>query len=137
MLLQALLLNVLFFLLIYTISVLATILTGNTILAVLLDGWMLFSIPLVALLVQLLCENYLQTWGTSATLNWIMKYTSPVVLYFISGTENYASFLSWTASRIPYHVLWGVAVLWIVLTVLALLPVPASQERAGRYGHCL
>lgn len=129
---QALLLNVLFFLLIYTISALATILTGNTILAVLLDGWMLFSIPLVALLVQLLCENYLQTWGTSATLNWIMKYTSPVVLYFISGTENYASFLSWTASRIPYHALWGVAVLWIVLTVLAFfLFRHRKSERAG------
>ncbi|MDR3766610.1 MAG: DUF6449 domain-containing protein [Butyricicoccus sp.] len=129
---QTLLIHVLFFLLIYTISVLATILTGNTILAVLLDGWMLFSIPLVALLVQTLCETYLQTWGSSAMLNWIMKYTSPVVLYFISGNEKYSSFLSWTASRVPYHVLWGVAVLWIVLTVLALFLFRyRKSERAG------
>lgn len=118
---QALLIHVLFFLLIYTISVLATILTGNTILAVLLDGWMLFSIPLAALLVQTLCQQYFQTWGTSAILTWIMKYTSPVVLYFLSGSFSASSFLIWSANQVSYHVLWGVAALWAALTVLALL----------------
>lgn len=129
---QALLVHVLFFLLIYTISALATILTGNTILAVLLDGWMLFSIPLAALVVETLCQQYFQTWGSSATLDWIMKYTSPVALYFLSGSSSVTSLLGLASARVSYHVLWGVAALWIVLTVLALfLFRHRKSERAG------
>ena len=86
---EALLAHVLFFLFIYTVSVLATILTGNTILAVLLDGWMLCSIPAVGMIGQALGQQYLRHWNGSGILDWICYNTSPVILYFSVGSDDY------------------------------------------------
>lgn len=82
---QALAVHTLFFWLIYTVSVLATVLTGNTILAVLLDGWLLFSLTGIAAIVYGLNEMFLQTWGRSSTLDMLMRRASPVVLYYSLG----------------------------------------------------
>lgn len=79
---QALVLHTLFFLLIYTISALAAILTGNTILAVLLDAWLLFSVAGAAAIAYGLGEMFLDTWSGNGTLDWLMRHTSPVVLYY-------------------------------------------------------
>lgn len=83
-----LLLHSLFFLLIYTISVLATVLTGNTIIAVLMDAWLLFSIPAAAAVAGFLGTMYFHTWGGFGILRWLITYASPPILYVLASTGD-------------------------------------------------
>ena len=83
-----LLLHSLFFLLIYTISVLATVLTGNTIIAVLMVAWLLFSIPAAAGIAGALGTMYFHTWGGFGMLRWLVTYASPPILYVLTSTGD-------------------------------------------------
>ena len=128
--LKALAINILFFLLIYTVSVLATVLTGNVIVAVLLDGWLLFSLPGVAAILEWICSENLVTWSSSAVLDRMITYLSPVLLFFFTGSD-------WGIEELTHNmaivkVLLTVLVVWLVLLALALyLFKLRKSERAG------
>lgn len=132
--------HVIFFLCMYTISVLAAVLTGNTILAVLLDAWMLLSIPAVGLIGEMLGQQYLNHWNGSSVLRWIEYNTSPVVRYF-SGSERYTSVAS--ALDGPNHVTVGqlvlplAAVVGITVLLAALGYVLFERRRSERAGVAL
>ena len=89
---STLLMHTLFFLLLYTLSALAAILTGNTILAVLLDAWILLSLPAVGLIGQTLGQQYLNHWSSSGPLEWMCAHTSPIIQYLSMGSD-YARYL--------------------------------------------
>lgn len=129
--------NILFFLLIYTISVLATVLTGNTILAVLLDGWMLFSLPAVALIASGLGELFFDHWNGSGLLNWILINLSPVLLYFSVGSDDF-SFM-WTANyeKAAQAVPMLLIVLLVTLVLAALSYVLFGCRKSERAGTAI
>ncbi|MGM9612492.1 MAG: hypothetical protein ACI3XZ_03210 [Butyricicoccus sp.] len=129
----ALLEHMIFFLCMYTVSVLAAVLTGNTILAVLLDAWMLLSFPAVGLIGEVLGQQYLQNWYNSGTIYWIEYNTSPVVLYFsmTSGSDFWGNYDYITLAKgVP--VLAVVLILTLVLAALGyVLFGRRRSERAG------
>ena len=128
---KTLLVNLVFFLLLYTISVLATILTGNTILAAALDAWILFSLPVLSLVLEVLCIQYFDTWSDSFMLNWLLENGSPVILYFFTGTSGFSgNYTSFNYPIVPQMLV--LAVLWLALTALALVLFRIRKsERAG------
>lgn len=129
----ALIQHVIFFLFMYTISVLAAVLTGNTILAVLLDAWMLFSIPTVGLIGEMLGQQYLHNWCSSGILRWIERNTSPVVLYFsMSSDGDFWGVYEYTTLGKAARTLAVVLVLTVLLTALCyVLFARRKSERAG------
>lgn len=85
-LLQNVLGHISFFLLNYTVAVLCTILTGNTIVAILLVIWVQFSVPLLMLIHQFWKGVYYITYaGPSSRETAIMLGSSPMVKYCLSA----------------------------------------------------
>ena len=126
--------NSLFFLLIYTISVLATVLTGNTILAVLLDGWMLFSLPAAALIASGLGELFFDHWNGSGLINWILLNMSPVFLYFAVGSDdfNFLGMVSYEKAAQAFPMLLIVLLVTLALAALSYVLFGCRKsERAG------
>lgn len=84
-LLQNVLGHIFFFLLNYTLAVLCTVLTGNTIITILLAIWVQFSVPLFMMLYQIWQGTYYVTYaGVSSGQLAIMQGGSPVVKYCLS-----------------------------------------------------
>lgn len=133
--------NLIFFLLNYTVAVLCTVLTGNTVITVLLGVWAEFGLPLVGALagglMSLSFETYCQMplWQVQ-----LIRLGSPILLYLQAGTsENimggfagYTSLDETAAWSMGAGVLAGALAATIVLGALAyVLFVRRRSERAG------
>lgn len=131
---STLLMHTLFFLLLYTLSALAAILTGNTILAVLLDAWILLSLPAVGLIGQTLGQQYLNHWSSSGPLEWMCAHTSPIIQYLSMGSD-YARYLG-TNRYDTFNSAMPTLVAVLILTLLFLgisrtLFLHRKSERSG------
>ena len=128
-----------FFLLNYTVAVLCTVMTGNTVITVLLGVWAEFGLPLIG---ALGCGLMMITYSTFAGLTEGPLYAlitrgSPIICYFVAGTkEVYVPFLSDFVADNKFSggagLVAGAGVATVVLFVLAfLLFVRRRSERAG------
>ena len=84
--------NVILFLLLYALSVLTTVLCGNTVITLLLLVWVHLSPALVRLLFIGLCGKFLDTFVETGTMNGL-GYASPVVHYFLLDGMTYHDML--------------------------------------------
>ena len=121
----------LFFLVNYTVMVLCTVLTGNTIITVLLALWVQFSLPLAALMHQA-WQMLLHVTFTVPSERQMYTITngSPIVKYFTSMTraEVDPDFVGTFGTA----VLWYPLILGVVLLALSyVLFVRRRSERAG------
>lgn len=80
--------NVVFFLCIYAISVLCTVLCGNTIIAVLLDCWALGSASVLVFILGGYANMFYQTYVFGGWSTALMIRLSPVVQYFAVGSGS-------------------------------------------------
>lgn len=86
MIVQGILGNLAYFLLNYTVAVLCTVLTGNTIITVLLGVWAEFGITLLMIMVQVYQALFYQTFATGMpAVENLMVYGSPICSYLMSG----------------------------------------------------
>lgn len=90
-------LNMLFFLLMYGVVVVAMMMTGNLVVGILASGVFFFFIPAVMFLLSVYCETFFLTssrgiWGSSGSpFIWGMKSLSPFSVYMTAldwGTEH-------------------------------------------------
>ncbi len=84
--------NVILFLLLYALSVLTTVLCGNTVITLLLLVWVHLSPALVRLLFSGLCGKFLDTFVETGAMNGL-GYASPVVHYFLLDGMTYHDML--------------------------------------------
>lgn len=129
--LMALAVHGLFFLLIYTVSLLAAILTGNTILAVLLDGWLMFSLAGVAAIVASMEQMFLKTWVGNNFLERMVN-TSPIILYFETTSSNSRYYTAKNLAALLTPTLLGVLAATVVVAAFSfMLFNRRKSENAG------
>lgn len=134
---QSVLGNIAYFLLNYTVAVLCTILTGNTIITVLLGMWVQFGIPALAAVVQFYQTVFYKTFDSATPLvENLMVYGSPLVNYLgTTGDGEWPSFLiDMYSTTIPEGM--SVLVYPLLLTVLLgilsyVMFVRRKSENAG------
>ena len=132
----AVLCNLIVFLLIYALTVLTTIVCGNTIITLLLLVWVFFSPMLLGMLQIGLFEKFYETYtsNTGGLLETAMKLT-PVVLYFVLHGTHY---IGERVMGVPqpgepaFGLLVGYLVAAVVVTALAVFLFRIRKsERAG------
>lgn len=132
----AVLCNLIVFLLIYALTVLTTIVCGNTIITLLLLVWVFFSPLLLGMLQIGLFEKFYETYtsNTGGLLETAMKLT-PVVLYFVLHGTHY---IGERVMGVPqpgepaFGLLVGYLVAAVVVTALAVFLFRIRKsERAG------
>lgn len=125
--------NLLYYSLMYTVTVLAVILTGNMIIALLGVGVLFFFLPGMAILLNACCDTFFVTAGSNfrlentTFLGKLLCYGSPFAAYMTA--------LSWkTVSLKPYiQVILGEGTAFVLLVVLAWrLFLIRSSEAAGK-----
>ncbi len=127
--------HLIFFAATYAVSVLCTILCGNTIVSLLLVGWALFSPSVLLIVVDGLKSAFYTTHvGMDRLSSLLAVRLSPVIQSFLFSTGARAS--NYTADSIaaPHtaRLLLGYAVAFVLLTLLArVLFVRRPSERAG------
>lgn len=134
-LLQNVLGHIFFFLLNYTIAVLCTVLTGNTIIAILLAMWVQCSVPLFMLMYQFWQGFYYTTYArVSSRQLAIMLGGSPVVKYCLSTTHvqdiDYLTYGTVTAGGMG-ALIYPVVGTLIFLALAYVLFVRRKSECAG------
>lgn len=130
--LQSVLGNIAHFLLNYTIAVLCTILTGNTIITVLLGIWVEFSVPLWVQMGSAWKSGYFKTYaGNSSTeVDWLMS-GSPIIKYLFDTPRKRMMPFEAVQSH-SLNILVYPLVLTLLLCVLSyVLFVCRKSERAG------
>ncbi len=128
---QTFLAHTVFFLLNYTLAVVCTVVTGNTIITILLGIWAEVSIPLFALMIDAWKISYLQTYVEHTNGLYFM---SPIIKYFATSAEKQGMTFFGTPfdSGSGMHGLIAPAIWTIVLLALAyVLFVRRKSERAG------
>ena len=132
----AVLCNLIVFLLIYALTVLTTIVCGNTIITLLLLVWVFFSPLLLGMLQIGLFEKFYETYtsNTGGLLETAMKLT-PVVLYFVLHGTHY---IGERVMGVPqpgepaFGLLIGYLIAAVVVTALAVFLFRIRKsERAG------
>lgn len=122
--------NVLFFLCLYAVAILCTVLTGNTVITVVLGLWMSFFVPAFFGLIMLFQQQAYATWcDPSLLLEKLLLYGSPLIAYFVQSGENLFGVNSdyGGPGAIAYFIL-----LTVVLTALCLVLFRIRRsERAG------
>lgn len=122
--------NVLFFLCLYAVAILCTVLTGNTVITVVLGLWMSFFVPAFFGLIMLFQQQAYATWcEPSLLLEKLLLYGSPLIAYFVQSGENLFGVNSdyGGPGAIAYFIL-----LTVVLTALCLVLFRIRRsERAG------
>ena len=84
-LVQSVLGNIAYFLLNYTVAVLCTALTGNTIITVLLGIWMQLGIPMLMIMVQCYQTMFYETFGSGIpVMQSLILYGSPMCNYLVT-----------------------------------------------------
>ncbi|MBQ8585043.1 MAG: ABC transporter permease [Butyricicoccus sp.] len=122
--------NALFFLLLYAIAILCTVLTGNTVITVVLGLWMSFFIPAFVGLITMLQQQYYTTYcEPSMLMEKLLVYGSPLIAYFMQVGENIFGVNSDYGGP---ELLIIYAVLTIALTAICLVLFRIRRsERAG------
>lgn len=93
LLVQSILGNIAYFLLNYTVAVLCTVLTGNTIITVLLGIWAQLGIPVLMVMVQCYQAMFYETFSSAVPLmQTFVLYGSPMCNYL--ATEQYTRTMS-------------------------------------------
>ncbi|MGI6180551.1 MAG: hypothetical protein ACOYIE_00565 [Agathobaculum sp.] len=113
--------NVILFLLLYALSVLTTVLCGNTVITLLLLAWVHLSPALVRLLFSGLCGKFLDTFVETGAMDGL-GYASPVVHYFLIDGMTYHNMLTYwgtgeKVSALP--LLAGYLIAAVLVTALA------------------
>ena len=125
--------NILFFLCLYAVAILCTVLTGNTIITVALGLWVTFFIPaFVGLFIGLENLFYRTFYDPSMAQNQLLLYGSPLLTYFVQCGQDLFGSVENSAVWSPATVLAVYTVLTVLLTALcvALFRIRRS-ERAG------
>lgn len=141
MIVQGMLGNLAYFLLNYTVAVLCTILTGNTIITVLLGVWAEFGITLLMIMVQVYQAMFYQTFATGMpAVENLMMYGSPIGSYLLSGYDQQS--LSFPViGQLAAHLPGGMGALLypVVLTIvlLALSFVLFCRRRSENSGMAI
>ncbi len=127
--------DIVFFIAIYTISVLCTILCGNRIITLLLLLWAMFSIPSAIALFSGLCSAFFQTYNEPSPLTYaLMSRTSPIVQYFSVVTDNQDhgySFTTDTSTSLSTLLLGYLIATALLLLLSFVLFKHRKSERAG------
>ena len=136
----AILCNLIVFLLIYALTVLTTVICGNTIITLLLLVWVFFSPLLLGTLQMGLFQKFYETYTSvvGGLMETAMKLT-PVVLYFLLHGTHY---IGEQVMGVPqpgdpaFGLLTGYLIAAVVVTALALLLFRIRKsERAGKTAH--
>lgn len=125
--------NILFFLCLYAVAILCTVLTGNTIITVALGLWVTFFIPaFVGLFTGLENLFYRTFYDPGMVQNQLLLYGSPLLTYFVQCGQDIFGSVENSAVWSPTTVLVVYTVLTVLLTALcvALFRIRRS-ERAG------
>ncbi len=130
-LIQTFLAHIVFFLLNYTLAVVCTVVTGNTIITILLGVWAQLGIPLFAIMIDAWKMSCLQTYVEHAN-GWY--FMSPIIKYFATSAETQgmslfgASFDSVSGMRaLIAPTIWTI----VLLALAYVLFVRRKSERAG------
>lgn len=130
MVLRSISINVLFFLCLYAVAILCTVLTGNTVITVVLGLWMSFFVPAFFGLIMLFQQQSYATYcEPSLLMEKLILYGSPLIAYFVQSGENLFGVNSdyGGPGAIAYIIL-----LTVVLTALCLVLFRIRRsERAG------
>lgn len=124
--LQGIVGNILYFLLNYSVAVLCTILTGNTIITVLLVIWAEFSLTLLMIMVQAYQAMFYETFVSGMPLvESLMRYGSPICNYLVTLASGTAIGIPMLGGELSINIPQGMAiavyplVLTLVLTALS------------------
>ncbi len=126
--------NCLFFLLIYSVAVLAAILCGNRVISVLLLVWMYFSVPVLLFLWHSMSSQFFQTYMTPDSFESITFNTSPVCafIYLLGTGDNFFGMEQWQSQYIRFATptLSVCAAVFLAITLLcwALFRIRASES---------
>ena len=125
--------NILFFLCLYAVAILCTVLTGNTIITVALGLWVTFFIPaFVGLFTGLENMFYRTFYDPGMTQNQLLLYGSPLLTYFVQCGQDIFGTVEDSAIWSPSTVLAVYTVLTVLLTALCVLLLRIRRsERAG------
>ena len=125
--------NILFFLCLYAVAILCTVLTGNTIITVALGLWVTFFIPAFVGLFTGLENMFYQTfYDPGMTQNQLLLYGSPLLTYFVQCGQDIFGTVEDSAIWSPSTVLAVYTVLTVLLTALCVLLFRIRRsERAG------
>ena len=125
--------NILFFLCLYAVAILCTVLTGNTIITVALGLWVTFFIPaFVGLFTGLENMFYRTFYDPGMTQNQLLLYGSPLLTYFVQCGQDIFGPVEDSAIWSPSTVLAVYTVLTVLLTALCVLLFRIRRsERAG------
>ena len=125
--------NILFFLCLYAVAILCTVLTGNTIITVALGLWVTFFIPaFVGLFTGLENMFYRTFYDPGMTQNQLLLYGSPLLTYFVQCGQDIFGTVEDSAIWSPSTVLAVYTVLTVLLTALCVLLFRIRRsERAG------
>ena len=124
--LQGIVGNILYFLLNYSVAVLCTNLTGNTIITVLLVIWVEFSLTLLMIMVQAYQAMFYETFVSGMPLvESLMRYGSPICNYLVTLASGTAIGIPMLGGELSINIPQGMAiavyplVLTLVLTALS------------------
>lgn len=132
--------HIIFFLCLYAVAILCTVLTGNTVITVALGLVATFWVPASALMMNWLQEMFYDTYaGAGPVITRLIAYGSPLVSYFIltssAGELVSVPTLDFFGNELPVSIgrfLLIFAVVAVVLTALCLLLFCIRRsERAG------
>lgn len=82
---KAIVVNVLFFLLFYSLAIFATILSGNTFISILIYAFLNFVIIITTTIISVLFDYWFKTYTCIPILDNIGSYSCPLYLYFCGG----------------------------------------------------
>lgn len=126
-LIKGIALNITFFLVIYAISILCTVLCGNTIVSLLLLTWTMFSLPLISAIVTWLQSHFYSTFAGNTDL-WtiLLGRGSPIIQYLAVSTSlqpsGYLLSQTWLVMEQPLRlgsllgIFFAIAVVALVLS---------------------
>lgn len=118
--------NLLFYCLIYTITITAVMMTGNLIVSILGTAVLLLYGPLLLAIKEWYCQSFFKTYYSHYNINKMYEYLSPLFAYFgviakNSSKDNYSSLI-----------MWAIIMLIICLGVTLLLYKKRPSEVAGK-----
>lgn len=119
LLVQSILGNIAYFLLNYTVAVLCTVLTGNTIITVLLGIWAQLGIPVLMVMVQCYQAMFYETFSSAVPLmQTFVLYGSPMCNYLVTFHDTHTMYVPLFDTALD--VVGGMAVLIypVILTIV-------------------
>ena len=119
LLVQSILGNIAYFLLNYTVAVLCTVLTGNTIITVLLGIWAQLGIPVLMVMIQCYQAMFYETFSSTVPLmQTFVLYGSPMCNYLVTFHDTHTMYVPLLDTALD--VVGGMAVLIypVILTIV-------------------